>query len=175
MAWFGRGPRESKGLVEDRPDLSESSATLDEGGVIELSGEETVAYLYKGSRVTGRLTFHGAARVDGNVDGEVLCNGILTIGEGAEIRAKVSGDVIVIHGQVEGDVTATDKIELGAPAHVVGNIVAPRVVVTEGVVFDGYCTMGGVKEKRKIKNPLSSTSEKVFEGGAPKFITTLEK
>ena len=76
-----------------------------------------------------------SARVDGNVDGEVLCNGILTIGEGAEIRAKVSGDVIVIHGQVEGDVTATDKIELGAPAHVVGNIVAPRVVVTEGVVL----------------------------------------
>jgi hypothetical protein len=58
-----------------------------------------VGYLYKGSRVTGQLTFQGSARIEGSVDGEIQCHGTLTIGERAEVRAKISGDVIVIRGR----------------------------------------------------------------------------
>ena len=125
--------------------------------------------------MTGQLTFHGTARVDGSVDGEILCHGMLTIGEEAEIRAKISGEVVVIRGKVEGDVTAKEKVELGAPARLLGNIDAPRLVVTEGVVFDGYCAMGGAREKREVQNPLRSSSEKLFESGSPKLVTRLEK
>ena len=175
MAWFGRGHRGIEGLFEDRPSPILGSDTRGEEGVIELSAEETVAHLYKGSRVTGQLTFHGTARIDGSVDGEILCHGRLTIGEGAEVRANIAADVVVIHGQVEGDVTAKEKVELGAPARLLGNIATPRLVITEGVVFDGDCAMGGAREKRGVPNPLSSSSEKAFEGGSPKLVTTLEK
>ena len=109
------------------------------------------------------------------MDGEILCHGMLTIGEEAEIRAKISGEVVVIRGKVEGDVTAKEKVELGAPARLLGNIATPRLVITEGVVFDGDCAMGGAREKREVPNPLSSSSEKAFEGGSPKLVTTLEK
>src|SRR5512141_1964068 len=63
-----------------------------------------VGYLYKGSRVSGQLTFQGPARIDGIVDGEVNCQGTLTIGEGAEVRARLTGQVGVIRGKVEGNV-----------------------------------------------------------------------
>ena len=106
-----------------------------------------VAYLYKGSRVNGQLSFQGAVRIDGSVDGEIQCQGTLTIGEGADIRAKISGRVVILRGKVEGNVTAKERLELIAPARLIGNVDTPRLLVTEGVVFDGNCAMGTTKQK----------------------------
>ena len=106
-----------------------------------------VGYLYKGSRVSGHLVFQGPARIDGIVEGDVQCHGPLTIGEGAEVRAKISGQIVVIRGKVEGNVTAKEKVELLAPARLIGNVAAPRLVIAEGVVFDGDCSMGLAKQK----------------------------
>jgi len=105
-----------------------------------------IGYLYKGSRVSGQLSFQGPARIDGVVEGEIQCQATLTIGEGAEVRAKVSGQTVVIRGKVEGNVTAKEKVELLAPARLIGNIKAPRLSIAEGVVFDGDCSMGVAKQ-----------------------------
>jgi cytoskeletal protein CcmA (bactofilin family) len=169
MAWFGRSPRASGALFKDRP-----SPILSPSVPAESTGEGLVAYLYRGSRVTGQLILHGTARIDGVVDGQILCHGRLTIGEGAEIRANVSGDVVVIHGQVEGDVTAKERVELGAPARLLGNIEAPRLVVADGVSFDGGCAMRGARELREVPIPPGSNIE-TFESGPPKLATMLEK
>jgi cytoskeletal protein CcmA (bactofilin family) len=106
-----------------------------------------VGYLYKGSRVNGQLNFQGPARIDGVVDGEIQCQGDLTIGEGAEVRAKISGQTVLIRGKVEGNVTAKEKVEIAAPGRLTGNIESPRLVITEGVVFDGDCSMGAARSK----------------------------
>jgi cytoskeletal protein CcmA (bactofilin family) len=170
MAWFGRNPRARGPLFEDRPSLIREPLALSDIVSPDSSTEDLAAYLCKGSRVTGQLTFHGAARIDGSVDGEILCRGRLTVGEGAEIRANISAEAAVIHGQVEGDVTASEKLELGAPARILGNIDAPRLVIAEGVIFDGDCAMGGTGAKRAVANPVGSTSE-AFAGGSPKLVT----
>ena len=176
MAWFDRSPGEKKkSPAEERPNLISSPVTLKEEVPAESPSEELVAYLYKGSRVAGQLSFHGPARIDGNVEGEVLCQEILTIGQDADVRAKISGRVIVIRGRVEGDVVAKEKVELLAPARLYGNIYAPRLIVAEGVVFDGYCSMGGVRQKGEVASALGSRSEKASEGEAPKLITDMEK
>jgi cytoskeletal protein CcmA (bactofilin family) len=114
-----------------------------------------VGHLYKGSRVSGQLSFQGPARIDGAVDGEIHCEGILTIGEGAEVRAKISGQTVVIRGKVEGNVTAKEKVELAAPARLIGNIDTPRLIMTEGVVFDGDCAMGVAKQKGGVASSQS--------------------
>lgn len=151
MVWFDRSPGGKKGSAAEAPEPALESPGATDPGPAESAGEELVAHLYKGSRVTGQLTFHGAAKIDGTVEGEVLCHGVLTIGEGAEVRAKVSGDVVVIRGSVEGDVAARKKVELERPARLLGNIDAPRLVVAEGVVFDGDCSMRGAREKGEEK------------------------
>ena len=106
-----------------------------------------VGYLYKGSRVSGQLSFQGSARIDGSVEGDIQCQGTLTIGESAEVKAKISAKVVVIRGKVEGNVSAKEKIELVAPARLIGNIDSPKLIITEGVVFDGDCSMGVAKQK----------------------------
>jgi cytoskeletal protein CcmA (bactofilin family) len=105
-----------------------------------------VGYLYKGSRVSGQLIFQGSVRIDGAVEGDIQCQGTLTIGESAEVKAKIMAKVVVIRGKVEGNVSAKEKIELIAPARLIGNIDSPRLIITEGVVFDGDCSMGAAKQ-----------------------------
>lgn len=151
MAWFDRSPGEKKVPAEEQPEQTVEAVNTTDPTPTEPAGEEIVAHLYKGSRVSGQLTFHGPATIDGTVEGEVLCHGILTIGEEAEVRAKISGEVVIIRGRVEGDVAAKKKVELENPARLVGNIQSPRLVVAEGVLFDGDCSMRGAREKGEEK------------------------
>jgi cytoskeletal protein CcmA (bactofilin family) len=120
-----------------------------------------VGYLHKGSRVSGQLSFQGPARIDGVVEGEIQCQGPLTIGDGAEVRAKISGQIVVIRGKVEGNVTAKERVELLAPARLIGNVTAPRLIITEGVVFDGDCSMGVGKLKSAINGSQNVNVDRV--------------
>jgi cytoskeletal protein CcmA (bactofilin family) len=182
MAWFDRNPGGKKN-VETEPEkvheiakpVAEPTPVVAPQTKIEPAvpapavATDLVGHLYKGSRVTGQLVFQGAAKIDGMVDGEIRCNGTLTIGEGAEVRAKIAGQVVVIRGKVEGNVTAKDKVELVAPARLYGNISTPRLIITEGVVFDGDCSMGVAKPKAAVAGSQSTSAEKALAAQAPKL------
>lgn len=177
MAWFDRGGGE-KTDAKGEPERSVpaaavmpqnnaesvtapvASATVAQTATPEEMG--LVGHLFRGSRVTGQLTFQGAARIDGHVEGEIQCYGTLTIGESAEVRAKIFGQVVVIRGKVEGNVTAKEKVELFAPARIVGNISTPRLTVTDGAAFDGDCSMGMAKQKAGV-----ASSSALSTDGAP--------
>ena len=169
MAWFGRGERVKPPPFEDRPNLIPESQRADKLPA-ETPTTGLTAHFYKGSRVTGKLVLHGAAEIGGSVNGEILCDGNLTIGEGAEIRANIAAEIVVIRGHVEGDVAAKQRLELEAPARLYGNVAAPRFVVAEGVIFDGDCAMNGAKSRREVPAAPDSNSEKALEGGSPKLL-----
>jgi cytoskeletal protein CcmA (bactofilin family) len=101
------------------------------------------AFLGKGTKVTGKLSFEGPVRIEGQVEGEISAQDTLTIGESAVVNAQITGSAIVIHGRVTGDVTAKKRLEIRAPGKLYGNISAPSLVIHEGVIFEGHCTMGG--------------------------------
>lgn len=184
MAWFDRNPGGKKGPESEPEKVPEVAKAPDPTPVapppepkpapkveapVPPTSESLVGHLYKGSRINGQLTFQGAARIDGNVEGEVQCQGTLTIGESAEVRAKIAGQVVVIRGRVEGNVTATEKIELVAPARLFGNIQAPRLVISEGVVFDGDCSMGAPKQQKVgVANSQGVNVDKATGQQAPK-------
>ena len=99
------------------------------------------AFLGKGTTISGKLVFEGPGRIEGKVEGEISAHDTLTIGEGAVVTAKVTGTSIVIEGQVTGDVVARQRLELRPSGRVRGNISAPSLVVHEGAILDGQCTM----------------------------------
>jgi len=105
------------------------------------------AHLGQGSRVEGKLSFEGSVRIDGQVEGEINAQDTVIIGEGAEVNAQIQASTVVIHGRVNGDVTARKRIELRSPGTLMGNVSTPSLVVHEGVVFEGHCTMGGAAAK----------------------------
>jgi cytoskeletal protein CcmA (bactofilin family) len=181
MAWFDRGSGEKKGseadpvklsaVVTAKPEpvkMAEPIVQAPQPQAVAPAGDagpgraekELVGHLYRGSRVSGQLMFQGPARIDGNVEGEIQCHGTLTIGDDADVRAKISSQVVIIRGKVEGNVTAKEKVELVAPGRVVGNISAPRLTVTEGVVFDGDCFMGVAKQKSGVVSSQAVSTDK---------------
>jgi cytoskeletal protein CcmA (bactofilin family) len=117
-------------------------------------GSGSSAFLGKGSRIVGKLSFEGPARIEGNVEGEILAQDTLTIGEGAVVNAQITGSAVIIHGRVTGDVTARKRLEIRAPGRLIGNIATPNLVIHEGVVFEGQCAMGGetraTEKERKV-------------------------
>ena len=177
MAWFDRNSGGKKGPEEERPAAPESRQVVPSVPSAPPKPAEPalVASLQKGSRVSGQLSFQGPARIDGRVDGEIQCHGKLTIGEGAEVRAKISAQTVVIRGRVEGNVTAKEKVELAAPARLYGNIESPRLIITEGVVFDGDCSMGMAKQKGGVANSQNATGDKGAAAEAPKLKADTEK
>ena len=104
---------------------------------------EVNAYLGKGSRVSGKLNFDGTVRVDGQVEGEISAQDTLIVGERAVVTAQINGNTVVIRGKVTGDINARKRVEIRAPGKLFGNIVTPSLVIHDGVVFEGHCSMSG--------------------------------
>ena len=99
------------------------------------------AYLDSGSKISGKLSFDGPTRIDGQVDGEITGKDSLTIGESAVVTAQIKAASIIVAGKISGDLTATQRIEIRPSAKVIGNLTAPVLVVHEGALFEGHCSM----------------------------------
>ena len=99
------------------------------------------AFIGKGVDFKGTIIYNGTVRIDGTLEGEVQTDGILLIGEEAVLKAKVSAGTVVCKGKITGDVTATEKIRLRAPAVLNGGVKAPMISIEEGVLFNGTIEM----------------------------------
>jgi len=137
-------------------------------GQTEERGEKLNAYLGKGSAVTGKLAFTGAVAIDGRVEGEIMAQETLIIGESAVVNAQIAGNSVIIRGRVTGDITARKRIEIRAPGRLCGNVTTPSLVIEEGVVFEGHCSMGAGEAERDRKVARFPRDEKPREkGGEP--------
>ena len=110
---------------------------------IAASTGELNALLGRGTRFEGKLTFEGRVRIDGHFVGEVFSEGVLVVGEGAEltVTALDVGTLIVRGGTIRGDITASAVVEVYAPSTVLGNISSPEVFIDKGVRFEGGVKM----------------------------------
>jgi len=115
-----------------------------EKGVKEALGSSGAisGLLEKGCEFEGKMTFEGTVRINGKFSGEVFSEGTLIVGEGALVDAKIDVGTIMVHGEVIGSLKAGERIEMHAPAVVRGDICAQTLVIDEGVIFEGSCSMG---------------------------------
>src|ERR1700755_755940 len=116
-------------------------------------------YVGNGTTLTGETTFQAMLRVDGHLTGKVHSEkGTLMIGTDGQVDADIEVSTAVVNGTVNGDITATEKIELGRAAKVVGNITSPSVVIEPGAVFEGSCHMLKAREARDERDSKSRSS-----------------
>jgi len=125
------------------------------------SKDEINAFLGRDTEFEGKLSFTGAVRIDGKISGEIFSNGTLIVGESAVIKAQIHIADMVISGEVHGDIFAEKKIEITVPGKLFGNIKTPKLVLEEGVVFEGNCKMKDLKEET---NNDRAVSQKQTEG-----------
>lgn len=105
---------------------------------------EIHALLGRGTEFEGVLAFEGRVRIDGRFKGRVFSDGVLILGDGAEVEADVEvGTLIVRGGTLRGNVIARQLIEIHAEGRVHGDIAAPQIEIDKGCLFEGKCTMTG--------------------------------
>jgi len=131
---------------------AEKPATPPRPAPMETRTNEGRAYLDSGSKISGKLLFEGAIRIDGQVDGEITAKESLVIGESAVVTAQIKANAIIVAGKVSGDITATQRLEIRPSARVIGNLTSPVLIVHEGAMFEGHCSMQpeGGREDRKV-------------------------
>ena len=100
---------------------------------------DLTAFIDEGSEIEGKYTFHGTVMLNGKFSGEISSGDTLIIGEKGIVNATVRAGVVLISGEVIGNVFATERVELRGTARVYGDVEAPVVVVEEGVLFEGRC------------------------------------
>jgi cytoskeletal protein CcmA (bactofilin family) len=92
--------------------------------------------------INGELSASEDLTVEGCVEGKIqLSDHVLTVGSNARIKAQVTAKVIVVLGQVTGNLIATEKVDIKESGSVEGDIVAPRVAIADGSHFRGSIDM----------------------------------
>src|SRR5438477_7328042 len=111
------------------------------GGKPKVKASDLTAFIDEGSEIEGKFTFNGTVMLNGRFRGEIVTNSSLIIGEKGVVNASIRAGVVLISGEVVGNVLASERVELRGSARVFGDVEAPVVVVEEGVTFEGKCRM----------------------------------
>lgn len=117
--------------------------SVDRGGL--------TAFIDEGSEIEGRYTFSGTVMLNGRFKGEISSTDTLIIGGKGIINADIRAGRVLISGEVVGNVSASERVELKRTARVFGDVEAPVVVVEEGVLFEGHCRMTKANPNAEVR------------------------
>jgi len=129
----------------------EAETTTGQGSLNSILGQ--------GCKVKGDIELKGTIRVDGEFEGKIECPDTLIVGKSGVVKANVNVKNAVIGGKIIGNISATNKIELQTGSHVEGDIATTRLVIDEGVFFEGNCKMGSGTTTSASTQPEKSWSK----------------
>ncbi len=135
------------------------------GAYSESSAQSTEAYslVDRHSTVEGTFTSDRDLRIEGILRGNVKCQGLLYIAEGADIDAMVEASSIAVAGQLRGTVTCRGKLQLMPTGRVYATVVTESLVINEGAILEGELRM---ESGSMLGSPGSMPSEKGENGQA---------
>src|SRR5437764_7569556 len=123
-----------------------SNAMADHGGKDILSSDV---------EIKGSIKFQKELLIDGKVEGDINSDGVLTVGENAEIRGEIKTKSITVYGKVHGNITVSERCELKAKCMLQGDLKAARLIIEEGATFIGKSevTTGTIPAKSTSRRP----------------------
>ncbi|MDZ7373921.1 MAG: polymer-forming cytoskeletal protein [candidate division KSB1 bacterium] len=95
----------------------------------------------KGSSLEGNLDVQNSLRIDGRVKGNVKSSDTLIVGKEGEVEGEIVAKNVVIGGRVNGKIEAVGRVVLEATAVFTGELKTSKLVIDEGAVFNGQCSM----------------------------------
>jgi cytoskeletal protein CcmA (bactofilin family) len=89
----------------------------------------------------GRFAIRGSLRIDGKFEGQALLVDQLQIGPKGRVKTNITATSVVVEGLIVGNITASRRILLLSTARVLGEIKTPELIIQDGVVLEGRCTI----------------------------------
>jgi len=109
---------------------------------IDIEANTTIG---ENSAFEGRFVVQGNLRIDGTFEGKSLVVDQLQIGEKAKVKTNITATSVVVEGLVIGNVTANRRILLLSTARVLGDLKTPELIIQDGVILEGRCTISHVR------------------------------
>lgn len=108
-------------------------------------------FVDSGTRFRGELEFETTFRVEGKVEGSVVSSGTLVVGEGGEVDGEIRVGQLFVSGVIRGSVKASRRIQICAQGRAFADLETPSLVVEDGAIFDGHCSM--TREAEASRSP----------------------
>jgi cytoskeletal protein CcmA (bactofilin family) len=97
--------------------------------------------LTNGSKIVGKIIADSDFRIDGEVEGEIVCNGKVVIGPNGVLKGTISCTNAEIVGRVIGDIVVSESLTLKSSANIEGDVKTKILVVEPNAIFNGTCSM----------------------------------
>jgi len=109
------------------------------------SEEKVTTIIADDLEIQGTMKFKNSLMIKGVLEGEIISEGLLIVGPTARVAAKITTKNLISHGEIQGDVTASDRVILKSTSAHNGNITTPNIVIESGSIFNGSCIMKRVE------------------------------
>ena len=133
----------------------------------------------EGTRFKGEFDLNGLLRIDGDFSGTVRTNGKVLVGSNGRAECTIYAGTIVVGGIVKGNIYASEKVIILSTGMMLGNISTPRLIIEEGVIFNGNCKIEKTNEGEPViqenEEPLSETKNLKPLYEEPKIINNAHK
>jgi len=156
MAWnWQKTDEQGSSVPEASPEAPPTAAPAPKR---EKTKMEKIVNIGQSVQIKGELTGNEDLTIEGMVDGKILVKDHnLTIGTNGKITAEVHAKTVVVLGQVIGNITADDKVDIASSGSVEGDIRAPRVSIADGARFKGSIDMERKPGAAAAKSATGST------------------
>jgi cytoskeletal protein CcmA (bactofilin family) len=126
-----------------------------------------VGHIGKSVQIKGELTGSEDLYLDGSIEGTVdLRDHSLIIGPNGKIKATISARDLVVHGRVEGNITATGRVELRKSCTLIGDVSTQRIVIEDGAFFKGAIDIKEKSQPAEVRKPLAVAASAGFGTGS---------
>jgi cytoskeletal protein CcmA (bactofilin family) len=155
----------------DNPTTAPRAQSESESLAREIKEGNLSGFVGSGTLVTGEANFKALMRVDGHLSGRISSSsGTLIVGANGKVDANIEVAIAIVHGTVNGDIIASQRLELGRAAKLNGNIQTASLTVEPGALFEGSCKMikmnvttEKTKSNGRDEQPLDTTKMKPIE------------
>ena len=158
MTLFGKKEKEEEASVAEVPTTPkrtfQSTSRNTPKSAPQDRTEDSATFFGKNLNISGNVSGEGNMIILGSFEGEFNLKGQLKVAQGARVKGNFNATSIAINGNVEGNLTATEKIHMDNTARINGRIVTPKVSILDGAVFDGEMQMG--KRSTQASKPVAA-------------------
>lgn len=154
-----QGTNPSSSTVAATATPSFNAAPKEPSKTASYSDRADVGHIGKSVVIRGELTGNEDLYLDGEIEGNIdLRDHKLVIGPNGKIKATITARDIVLHGRVEGNVSATERVELKKSCTLVGDVSTMRIVIEDGAFFKGAIDIKQDRERSETRKPAAAAA-----------------
>lgn len=109
--------------------------------IVKSTGDLSTNVIGERSYFTGSFNINGSLRIDGRFEGKSLKADQLYIGTGGKVKTNIEAVSVIVEGLIMGNINATSRVLLMPTAKVYGDIRTPELIIQNGVLLEGRCTI----------------------------------